>query len=205
MPTRANAYKILIFIVFFILPLPVSADGHSSQAVVEAFQRDLLQVMKEAKTLGFTGRYKRLKPPIEKAFHLPLMVRVATKPFWEGASKEQRRHLITAFKRMNISTLATLFSGYSGQTFRTRAQKPGPQGTVIVGTELVDPDGSTVELDYVTKQNNGKWLIVDVIVDGGISELAVRKSEYSLTLRQKGIQGLIDTLNNKADELISRE
>ncbi len=106
---------------------------------------------------------------------------------------------------MNISTLATLFSGYSGQTFRTRAQKKGPQETIIVGTELVDPDGSTVELDYVTKQTNGKWLIVDVIVDGGISELTVRKSEYSLVLRQKGIQGLIDVLNSKADELISRE
>lgn len=205
MPTRINAYKILLLIVFLISPFPVSADSHTPQAVVETFQRDLLQVMKDAEDLGVSGRYQRLKPPIEKAFHLPLMVRVATRPFWDTAGKEQRRHLITAFKRMNISTLATLFDGYSGQIFRTRMQRPGPQETVIVGTELVDPDGSTVELDYVTKQNNGKWLIVDVIVDGGISELAVRKSEYSLTLRQKGIQGLIDTLNNKADELISRE
>ena len=45
---------------------------------------------------------------------------------------------------------------------------------------------------------------VDVVVDDGISELEVRRSEYRLLLENKGIDGLIRALNAKADQLMSQ-
>ena len=46
-------------------------------------------------------------------------------------------------------------------------------------------------------------MILDVVVEQGISELAVRRSEYRLVLKEKGVEGLIDALNRKADELMA--
>ena len=60
-----------------------------------------------------------------------------------------------------------------------------------------------MELIYVTRLFKGQWRIIDVLVDSGISELAVRRSEYRKVLRTKGIDGLVNTLNAKADQLLS--
>jgi len=204
MKTSSNVFNLLILIVFMSGSFPASATPPGPEAVVTNFQGSLLGVMKEAESLGMTGRYTRLEPPIKQAFHLSLMARAATRPYWNDATKTQRRDLVSAFKRMNISTLATLFDGYKGEVFKSIGRKPGPQGTVLVETKIVSPDGSDHDLAYVTKQFNKRWLIVDVIVDRGISELSVRRSEYNQILKQKGVNGLIHLLNSKADELIAQ-
>jgi len=71
-----------------------------------------------------------------------------------------------------------------------------------VQTHLVKADGSPVEMTYVAKQFGDRWWLIDVVVDGGISELNVRQSEYHAILRDRGVEGLIDTLNGKADSLV---
>ena len=77
-----------------------------------------------------------------------------------------------------------------------------PQRTRIVKTRIVDPDSSFVEIDYVARRIEGRWFLVDVLVDKGISELKVRKSEYRSILKDKGVDGLIATLEAKAKQLL---
>ena len=49
----------------------------------------------------------------------------------------------------------------------------------------------------------GRWRIVDVLLDGSISELAMRRSEYRRVLKKNGVDGLIQTLNSKAAQLVN--
>ena len=48
-----------------------------------------------------------------------------------------------------------------------------------------------------------RWWIIDVIVGGGISEVAVRRSEYQKLPAEGGIERLIAALAKKADDLIA--
>jgi phospholipid transport system substrate-binding protein len=195
---------VLTLLVFFMTLAPAGAAEIGPSTLVERFQGNLLAVMKEAKTLGVKGRYERLLSPIEETFYLPLMIRIASGSYWKAANKVQRRHLISAFRRMSVSTLATLVDGYAGESFEAIGEKPGPQKTLLVETRLVIPDKSSVNLTYVAKTVRKKWRLIDVIVDNGISELTVRRSEYRRVLKNEGIDGLIATLNKKADELIDQ-
>ena len=45
------------------------------------------------------------------------------------------------------------------------------------------------------------WLISDVYLDGAISEVATRRSEFGGIIRTQGVDGLIAALNRKADVL----
>jgi hypothetical protein len=45
------------------------------------------------------------------------------------------------------------------------------------------------------------WLISDIYLDGAISEVATRRSEFAAILNTEGIDGLIAVLNRKADIL----
>ena len=44
-------------------------------------------------------------------------------------------------------------------------------------------------------------LISDIYLDGAISEVATRRSEFAAILKSQGIDGLIAALNRKADIL----
>ena len=196
--------KVLAVLLVLVAAVPAGAAEVEPRVLVERFQGNLLAVMKEAETLGVKGRYDRLVSSIEETFYLPLMIRIASGPYWKGANQTQRSRLISAFRRMSVSRVATLFDGYAGETFEAIGEKPGPQNTLLVETRIVIPDKPSVNLTYVAKTIKERWRLIDVIVDDGISELSVRRSEYRRVLKNEGVDGLIATLNKKADELIAQ-
>jgi len=200
-------FRSFLTVFLFVATVSVGADdiagGKSPSAVVGSFQEMLIEVMKTAENTTVKQRYENLEPGVGRSFHIPLMIQIATGKYWKQATSEERVNLASAFKRMSISTLATLFDGYNGEVFHQLGEKDGPRNTRLVMTELVKSDKSTVSIAYLTRNFGDRWQIIDVIVDSGISELLVRKSEYNLVLKEKGIPGLIDLLNAKADQLIS--
>lgn len=196
--------NLLILMTILAIPATPRAEQAGPVALVQHFQEQLLAVMKEAKTLTVRQRYERLLPTIEATFSLPIIIGTATGSYWKQATSDEKGRLVTAFKRKNISTVATLFDGYSGQEFKIDGEKPAPQNTRLVETRIVSPDGSAVNLDYRVIEIGGRWWIIDVIVDKGISEMSVRRSEYSDTLKRQGVAGLIAALDAKADELLAK-
>lgn len=192
-----------IFVLAVIAVVPARADpGDDPRGLITAFQAELLNVMRDARTLGVAGRYARLDPLLAETFHMELMTRIASGAHWKDASAEQRERLTRAFRRMSASTVATLFNGYEGETFELDEVAEGPQKTTLVHTRLVPPLGTPVDISYVTKHIQERWWAIDVVVDKGISELNVRRSEYRATLAQGGVEALIKLLDAKADELV---
>jgi len=200
-----SGYKTMLAMIlaaWIFAPASQAAENGPSQIVTE-FHDSLLAVMKEAKTLGVKGRYEKLAPRIEESFHLPLMTQISASSYWRKATKVQTKKLVAAFSHLSISTYASQFDGYSGQSFATRSEKPGPQNTVLVKTQILDPGSKAVDITYVTRKIKGRWRIIDVLLDNGISELAVRRSEYRRVLKTGGIDGLISTLQAKGDQLLA--
>lgn len=160
--------------------------------------------MKDAKSLGVKGRYDRLEPLIKNTFHLRLMAGLSAGPYWQPATDEQRSRLVHAFSDMSAATLATLFDGYSGESFTVTGEREGPQDILFVDTVLTIPGrDSDVSISYVARDFDGQWRLIDVIVDGGISELKVRISEYRQTLKSGGVEALIMLLRGKVNDLLS--
>ncbi len=191
-------------LILATLQAPGIAHSETAENRVAIFQSNLLEVMKEAETLAVQERYTRLKPIVSDAFNLPLMAGLSAGDHWKTATPEQRKRLVTSFSRMSIATLATLFSSYSGEEFKFIGTRDAKQGLRIVDTELDSPKKEkAVVISYVTQKREGDWRLIDVIVNGGISELRVRISEYRQTLQNGGIEALISLLDEKADQLLS--
>ena len=193
----------VVWLMIFTFCAPAATLAAGASEPVADFQAGLVDVMQRADKLGVSGRYKELVPIVSRNFNLPLMGALAAGPYWKTANEDQRNKLIDAFQRVSVATLATLFSGYSGETFDQVGERPAPGDITFVDTRLSIPGRSDdVQLTYVARQFDGEWRLIDVIVDSGISELKVRMSEYSQTLKTGGITALTELLNNKADELL---
>ncbi|MCG8511953.1 MAG: ABC transporter substrate-binding protein [Rhodospirillales bacterium] len=181
-----------------------TADVVGPADVVGQFHDSLLAVMKEADALGVHGRFERLADPVSKAFDLKRMIRVASNPYWKSVGEDKQAALVEAFGRMSTATYAFQFKGYSGERFETQETRPGPRGTLFVVTKILAEDGSDeADLTYVMKKGNGRWKIADVLLDNKISQLAIRISEYRNVLKTGGIDGLITSLHEAADKLLS--
>ncbi len=202
---RQFVMGIIIAISFYHVAVssPIAAPEGAPEDVVSAFQEQLVNVMKIADKLTVRERFAQLSPAVDAAFDMPLMTQIAVGSHWSTTSDNDRNNVIKAFRDMSISTLATLFDGYSGEIFEHQMNEPGPSKTIIVRTDLIKTNKSRIQIAYVMRQFNEGWRIIDVVVDGGISELKVRRSEYRMILKTKGIAGLIGLLNNKSKQLMS--
>ncbi|MBO0736763.1 MAG: ABC transporter substrate-binding protein, partial [Alphaproteobacteria bacterium] len=95
---------------------------------------------------------------------------------------------------------ADRFDGYAGQQLQVTGEQPSGAG-VIVKSQIIKASGDPVKVDYLMHRSGEGWLISDIYLDGAISEVATRRSEFAAILRTDGIDGLIAALNRKADML----
>lgn len=173
-------------------------------ATLNSFYDTLLVVMKAGPKLGFAGRRQKLAPAIIQAFDLALMTRLVVGLPWPNLSTEDQKELVAAFSDFSIATYASQFDDFSGERFEVDPKAaPAPGNDVIVKTKLIQSNGEPVQLDYLLRQEQAEWRIIDVFLSGTISQLAARRSEFSGILREQGARGLVAVLKQKTNALAS--
>jgi phospholipid transport system substrate-binding protein len=171
-------------------------------ATLNNFYKVLLAVMRDGPTLGFKGRFDRLSPAVRQAYDLPLMTRLVVGLGWQSISPPEQQQLVDAFSDFSIANYASQFDDYSGESFEVSPKvDPAPGGDVVVRTKLVQTNDKPVELDYLLRNSSGGWHIIDVYLNGTVSQLATRRSEFSSVLRQQGVGGLIALLKQRTSAL----
>jgi phospholipid transport system substrate-binding protein len=186
---------LLIAVPFLLLALPAQASP--STDTIESLNKTLLSVMQNARKLGFDGRYRELEPVVRKSFDHPFMAQVMTGRFWAGFTAEQRDKLVATLRRFTAATYAARFDGYSGQRFEILGEGAGPRDMVLVKTRLVPGSGEPVALDYLMRPQQGAAAIADVFFNQSVSEVALRRSEYTAVLGRGGFDGLLASIEEK--------
>jgi len=204
-PPRLAARLTVLLLVGSASPgLAQNQDGVPAAppaAVVAAVDEALLGALRDAETLGFQGRYDRLDPVFRAAFQFPLMARVAAGRFWSDLDRAQKERLVEAFARMSVTTFAARFDGYDGQRFEVGDTIDQPRGRMLVRNRLIDGAGQAVSIDFLLREFDGRWRIIDVFLDGAISEIATKRAEYSAILAKDGIDGLLAKIADKTAEM----
>lgn len=169
---------------------------------VERLHATMLSVMKDSEALGYAGRYERLEPVVRSQFDLPFMAAKSVGRYWKTASQEERDQLVKTFSRFSVANYAGRFDGWSGQTFETLGVDASARGTMLVRTKLLNPSGDDIQLYYRLRNGtDGRWKIIDVYLNGTVSELALRRSEYSSLIKREGFEALLIALNKRIETL----
>jgi phospholipid transport system substrate-binding protein len=169
---------------------------------VEAFYATLVDSMRNAKELGVEGRFKKLEPVVEATFDLPEMARLTVGPSWMSMAEPERQDVVAAFRRMTIANYASSFDGYDGQKFEVDPNVMERNGDKIVRSAMNAPGKSPVQFVYRMHQAGGSWKATDVFLNGAISQVATRRSDFSSTLQSGGGKALAAKVNTLADNLM---
>ncbi len=201
-----SRYRVIIWMfAAFISITPAiaqdQADDAAATATIKTFDDTLLSTMKDANTLGYKGRFDRLAPVIDKTFNLPLMTRLLVGPQWNDFSAEKQAELLSEFRRFTIGTYANRFDGYNGEKINIVSQPQDQKADVLVQTELVTQKGEPVKLNYLLRKGDHGWQVIDIFLEGTISQLATQRSEFQSVLSANGVDGLITKLDKKSADL----
>jgi phospholipid transport system substrate-binding protein len=195
---------VVVLAVAVLFQAPAFADNSDPAASrITSFYGSLLDTMKQAKQLGVKGRYDKLSPVLAKTYDLPSMSKLAVGPSWSALTPQQQAAIINAFTRMTIATYASRFDGFSGEQFQILETSDRTNGDKIVKTQIVKSDGGTVPLNYLMRKSGADWKIVDIYLDGTISELANRRAEFGAILKSGGPDALVVSLNKQGDKLLT--
>ena len=182
-----------------MLSYPVHAAPTSGDTVQGLYDA-LLGTMKNGRTLGQSGRFTQLEPVIRRTFDIPAMARLSVGQSWASLSDAQRQQMTESFGRYISAIYADRFDSYNGQKLEVTGEQPAPSG-LMVRSQIIKANGEPVKVDYMMHRSGESWLISDIYLDGAISEVATRRSEFAAILKSDGIDGLIAALNRKADIL----
>lgn len=202
---RAARFAAVVMVA--LLSLGALADTARAQPpapedVVRQFYAVLLQTMQNGPTLGPQGRYQQLAPVVRNDFDLPSMTRLAVGVAWSRLSPQEQQQVTDGFARYITASYAQNFDSYSGEKLEVTGARKSGYGA-IVETRIVKPDGEPVTINYLMHDNAGTWQIADVYLTGTISQVANLHSQFASILSCQGVNGLIATLNRKADMLVA--
>jgi phospholipid transport system substrate-binding protein len=201
--TTITRFIIAVGLAVLIQAPAFCASPDPAASSITSLYGSLLDTMKQAKQLGLKGRFQKLSPVLAKTYDLASMSRIAVGSSWSTLTPQQQAGITNAFTRMTIATYASRFDGFSGEQFQILETIDRPNGDKIVKTQIVKSDGGTVPLNYLMRKSGSDWKVVDVYLDGTISELANRRAEFGAILKSGGPDALVSSLTKQGDKLLT--
>jgi phospholipid transport system substrate-binding protein len=180
--------------------LALAQASDPAAAKVQAFYDTLLDTMKQGKSLGSEGRYRKLEPAVQQTFDLPVMTRFAAGPKWSSFSPVEQQQVIKAFSRMSVATYAKNFDSYDGQSFTVDPNVQTRGADKLVKTQLIQKGKAPIDLTYRMRGTK----VIDVYYQGSVSQLTTQRSDFSATVASSGAAGLVKKLDALSDSLMKK-
>jgi len=178
-----------------------AAAADTPRATVERLDQVLLDVLKQADALGYRGRFERLAAPITDAFDLDFMAERSLGGEWQKLSEPERTRWRELFRQFTIANYAANFDRWADQRFEILGEEAGTSDTRAVRTRVRSSDHDDVDLTYRLRQMNAGWKIVDVYLKGTVSELALRRADFTAVLDRQGFAKLESSVRARLDDL----
>jgi phospholipid transport system substrate-binding protein len=179
----------------------VVEDAGSPQQTIETFHLGLIDIMKNAETLGFQGRIDQLSPLMAKTFDLDFMASKTVGRHWRNFSDADKERWAQTFTDITVANYAGRFTAFTGEEFVTTGHEEARRGQQVILTKIVIPKDEDVQLNYRMRMTDAGWRVIDVYLDGTVSELALRRSEYSTALKREGFDELVASIETKIEDL----
>jgi phospholipid transport system substrate-binding protein len=172
---------------------PAWADDPMS--VVKTTVNQALEVLRD-KSTPLAQRQDKLRQIVAATFDFTEMAKSALGYHWKQITTAQQQEFTTAFVAFIEDSYLSKINDYSGQQVNfLRASNEGAQ-YAQVNTDIVQPKGEAIHVNYRLLQEDSTWKIYDVTVDA-ISIIANYRNQFNRVMNNKGYDTLISDLKSK--------
>ena len=180
---------------------PSMAADTPPDVLARSTTQEVLTILKQDKELqngNLSKVHQLVEAKILPNFDFNRMTQLVIGKHWPRASAQQKQALVTEFRNLLVRTYSNSLTAFTNQTveFKPLVMKPGDDD-VTVRSEIRQPGGQPIPIDYSMYKTAFGWKIYDVTIDS-VSLVTNYRSSFSSTIRQNGIDGLIKTLADQS-------
>lgn len=122
------------------------------------------------------------------------MTQLAVASNWRLALPAQQKALIAEFRTLLVRTYSTALANYRGQAIEYRPLRMAPGETAVTVKSTVKQSGAErISIDYDMEKTTAGWKVYDIKI-AGISLITTYRSTFAQTIRDGGVDGLIEAL-----------
>ncbi len=130
-------------------------------------------------------------------FNFVRMTQLAVGRNWKDANEAQKKSLIDEFRTLLVRTYSTSLTQFRDQTIEVKPTKMTAADTeVVVKTQINQPGGQAIPIDYSMEKSSGAWKVYDVLIDG-VSLVTNYRSSFNTEIQKSGIDGLIKSMSER--------
>ncbi len=181
----------------------LASTGFAASSDPAGFVRDLgdrvLEVLKR-QDLDKAGKLAALEALLEEATDLDLIARLVLGRYWHQATPEQRQRYLELFRALLRRAIAERLDRYSGETYEVTEVQAVDDRDTLVRTLVHRPEGGQpYVVDWRLRRSDGRLLVIDVVAEG-VSLLLTQRSEMAEIVGQKGIDGLLQVMEERLQQ-----
>ncbi len=169
---------------------------------VDDFYDALMDAMRHAEALKVKGRYDRLEPTMLKSFDVPAMTRGAIGGAFNTFSGADQASLRAAFGKLLVATFASTFDDWKGEKFTIDPTVEIHNADKLVRTQFVNGHVTT-DINYLMRNAGQSWRIIDVYLNGNISQLATWRAQYGSLAQSGGPPALLHAVDAQTTKFMA--
>ncbi|GEL02605.1 ABC transporter substrate-binding protein [Swaminathania salitolerans] len=180
------------------------AASSAAVAPIDSLYAVLRQI--QAPTSGTPdARAAMVAPVIDRIFDLSTVLHNSIGMRYTTLSSDEQTKLLAAFRKFTVARYVSSFKKGGDARFTVNpVTRPAPTGgSTIVNTTIGGGSDSATTINYVMMPSGGGYRIVDILLNGHISQVAAQRADFSSTLARGGVDGLVTLLNRKTAKFLN--
>ncbi len=187
-----------LFVIVLLLVLPLAAHSGPAFDVVKERVNEVLTALRNPALKGEAGKKakkEKISSISQEMFDFTELSKRSLGQNWSKLSPEQQREFTDLYKSLLEDTYADKITTYTDEKLNFGKEIPLSDKTVEVRTTVITKT-STIPINYRLIEENGRWKVYDVVIEG-VSLISNYRSQFREILGTKAPEALLETLRKK--------
>lgn len=171
------------------------ADGTAPRAVVEQTGAAVIEILKD-KSLPSEQKRPKIEAVVSEHFDFATLSKLVLARNWKKLTPEQQNDFEREFRTHLSVTYGKNIEAYNDEKLVITGDREEKHGDWTVKSIIDRTQAEDVKVDYRLRQTEGKWMMIDVVVEG-VSLVANFRSQFQDIVSQRGADALIAALRDK--------
>ena len=147
--------------------------------------------------------HKKVQSVISNTYNIERMLALIIGEVWKKSISKDQMALKKVFEEYIAKNYILRFKNIKNLEFGKLEINQAGKSYQMAKTKLIINSKNIVPLSYLLNQTNNSWKIFDVLIDGSISEIATKKSEFKNFINQGDLTPLLEALRKKNSTLLN--
>lgn len=192
-----RTFRAATLLLALALAAPLAQAG-DAESFVRTKHGELTQLVNKSKN---PAEDKKLEAAFDQVLDYDTLARESLKDFWAERTPAERTEFQDVLKRLVRAAYRKSLKRVGDYDIEYKGETKGEAGTVVrtVAKSRGNAREEPISVDYVVRESDGKWQIVDIVTEGS-SLVGNYRNQFRRIIKKDGFPELIRRMKTKLEK-----